>query len=128
MPLPLADTWTDVTTLHDTETNVICGFATTLSPFLVAERLTCCVARVGDANGEGEYSDEVTLSDIMLLVDVKFISSDCSKLSCLTEADVNQDGGADPACEDHVTLSDIMALVDFLFISGPELVALPDCL
>ena len=88
----------------------------------------CCQGRVGDANGEGEYPDEVTLGDIMLLVDVKFISSDCSKLPCLTEADVNQDGGIDPSCEDHVTLGDIMTLVDFLFITGPENATLPDCL
>jgi hypothetical protein len=85
----------------------------------------CCVGRVGDANGEGEYPDEVTLGDIMLLVDVKFISGDCSKLLCLAEADVNQDGGADPNCEEHVTLGDIMTLVDFLFISGAPL---PTCL
>jgi hypothetical protein len=85
----------------------------------------CCVDRVGDANGEGEYPDEVTLSDIMLMVDVKFISGDCSKFPCLAEADVNQDGGDDPDCENHVTLSDIMTLVDFLFISGE---ALPHCL
>jgi hypothetical protein len=63
-----------------------------------------------------------------LMVDVKFISGDCSKLSCLTEADVNQDGGANPNCDDHITLGDIMALVDFLFITGPETAVLNDCL
>jgi hypothetical protein len=90
--------------------------------------LGCCLGRVGDANGEGEYPDEVTLGDIMLLVDVKFISGDCSKLPCVTEADVNQDGGDTPICEEHVTLGDIMTLVDFLFITGPEIATLPDCL
>ena len=88
----------------------------------------CCNGRVGDANGEGDYPDEVTLGDIMLMVDVKFISCDCSKLPCIPEADVNQDGGATPTCEDHVTLGDIMYLVDFLFISGPENSTLPECL
>lgn len=88
----------------------------------------CCAGRTGDANGEGDYPDEVTLGDIMLLVDVKFISGDCSKLPCDTEADVNQDGGAEPTCEDHVTLGDIMTLVDFLFITGPENATLPGCL
>jgi murein tripeptide amidase MpaA len=88
----------------------------------------CCIGRVGDPNGQGEYPDEITLGDIMLLVDVKFISGDCSKLPCLTEADVNQDGGADPTCEEHVTLADIMTLVDFLFITGPENATLPECL
>jgi hypothetical protein len=82
---------------------------------------SCCVDRVGDANGEGEYPDEVTLGDIMLLVDVKFISGDCSKLPCIEEADVNQDGGAIPNCDDHVTLGDIMTLVDFLFINNTPL-------
>jgi hypothetical protein len=91
-------------------------------------RVACCSGRVGDANGQGEYPDEITLGDIMLLVDVKFISSDCSKLTCLTEADVNQDGGTNPNCEDHVTLGDIMTLVDFLFITGPENATLPECL
>jgi hypothetical protein len=85
----------------------------------------CCVGRVGDANGEGDYPDEVTLGDVMLLVDVKFISGDCSSIACLSEADVNQDGGADPNCDDHVTLGDIMTLVDFLFISGAPV---SDCL
>jgi hypothetical protein len=90
--------------------------------------VSCCSGRVGDANGEGEYPDEVTLGDIMLMVDVKFISGDCSKLPCISEADVNQDGGADPTCEEHVTLGDIMMLVDYLFITGPEDATLPDCL
>jgi hypothetical protein len=81
----------------------------------------CCEDRVGDANGEGDYPDEVTLGDIMLMVDVKFISGDCSKLLCVAEADVNQDGGSNPTCEDHVTLGDIMTLVDFLFISNTPL-------
>jgi hypothetical protein len=88
----------------------------------------CCVGRVGNANGEGEYPDEITLGDIMLLVDAKFISGNCSMLPCLTEADVNQDGGIDPDCEDHITLGDIMTLVDFLFITGPDVAVLPECL
>jgi len=88
----------------------------------------CCQGRVGDVNGEGVYPDEVTLGDIMLLVDVKFVSGDCSKLPCLTEADVNQGGGANPNCDDHITLGDIMTLVDFLFITCPENGTLPECL
>jgi sugar lactone lactonase YvrE len=82
---------------------------------------SCCSGRVGDANGDGEYPDEVTLGDIMLMVDVKFVSGDCSKLPCLLEADVNQDGGIDPNCQDNVTPGDIMTLVDFLFISNTPL-------
>ena len=87
----------------------------------VAYDPSCCVGRVGDANQEGDYPDEVTLGDVMLMVDAKFISGDCGKLLCPAEADINQDGGTDPNCENHVTLGDIMALVDFLFISGTPL-------
>jgi subtilisin family serine protease len=88
----------------------------------------CCKGRVGDANKEGATPDEITLADIMLMVDAKFISGDCSRLACVAEADVNQDGGLDPNCADHVTLGDIMILVDHLFISGPENLPLPFCL
>ena len=88
----------------------------------------CCIGRVGDANIEGDYPDEVTLGDIMLMVDALFISGNCALIPCVAEADVNQDGGANPTCDDHVTLGDIMFLVDFLFITGPENSTLPDCL
>ncbi|MCX6835158.1 MAG: thrombospondin type 3 repeat-containing protein, partial [candidate division Zixibacteria bacterium] len=52
----------------------------------------CCIGRVGDANGVGTYPNEVTISDIQLLVTAKFISSlPCEQnLHCLIEADVNQ--------------------------------------
>jgi hypothetical protein len=96
-----------------------------------AVRVSCCVGRVGDANATGVYPDEVTLGDIMLMVDVLFISNDCTKLVCPEEADVNQSGGATPlqsACLDYVSLGDIMTLVDFLFITGPETAVLPECL
>jgi hypothetical protein len=88
----------------------------------------CCVGTVGntDLGGEGTPADEEpTLGDIMLMVDAKFVSGDCSVLQCLTEADVNQDGGANPTCDD-ITLGDIMYLVDYIFITGPGL-GLPDC-
>jgi hypothetical protein len=88
---------------------------------------TCCQGRVGDANGQGVYPDEVTLGDIMLLVDVKFISGDCNMLPCLREADVNRSGGPEPTCDD-ITLVDIMILVDFIFINSPGPMTLPECL
>ena len=94
----------------------------------VGDACDCCLGRVGDVNGSNEPTDEITLGDIMLMVDVKFISGDCTKLTCLLEADVTQDGGANPNCDDHVTLGDIMTLVDFLFITGPEVAILPECL
>ncbi|MCX6835008.1 MAG: C10 family peptidase, partial [candidate division Zixibacteria bacterium] len=121
--------WTDVTTSLDTETNQICGSTTTLSPFLIVERSTCCEGRVGNANGLGTPPNEVTISDIQLLVTAKFISSlPCEQsLHCLTEADVNQSGGADPACKD-ITIADIQTLVNHLFIAGPTNAPLKSCL
>jgi len=50
----------------------------------------------------------------------------CDRISCIAEADVNQDGGTEPTC-DHISLGDIMILVDFLFIS-PDTAVLPECL
>ncbi|MCX6835185.1 MAG: hypothetical protein NTW07_08660 [candidate division Zixibacteria bacterium] len=90
---------------------------------------SCCVGRVGDANGTGTYPHEVTISDIQLLVTAKFISSlPCEEnLHCLTEADVNQSGGAHPTCS-SITISDIQTLVNHLFIAGPLNAPLKNCL
>ena len=88
----------------------------------------CCTGRVGNVNSQGDYPDEISLGDVMLLVDAKFISGDCGLIPCVAEADVNQDGGPDPSCDDHVTLGDVMVLVDFLFITGPEVATLAECL
>jgi hypothetical protein len=87
------------------------------------------VGRVGNANGIGTYPQEVTISDIQLLVTAKFISSlPCEQnLHCLTEADVNQSGEANPACKD-ITISDIQTLVNHLFIAGPANAPLKSCL
>ena len=89
----------------------------------------CCCGRVGNANGLGTYPQEVTISDIQTLVTAKFISSKpCTEnLPCLTEADVNQSGGANPTCND-ITISDIQTLVNHLFIAGPANAPLKDCL
>jgi uncharacterized protein (TIGR02145 family) len=89
----------------------------------------CCILRVGNANGLGTYPNEVTISDIQLLVMAKFISSlPCEQnLYCLTEADVNQSGEANPACKD-ITISDIQTLVNHLFIAGPANAPLKVCL
>ncbi len=86
---------------------------------------SCCVDRVGDANGLG--GDEPTIGDISVMIDAKFITGSCDGiLNCLDEADVNQSGGADPTCDD-ITISDISTLIDYLFISGSGL-GLADCL
>jgi hypothetical protein len=120
--------WHDVTTGRFANEDRITGQIAALYPLVLAERLTCCVGRVGDANGLGVYPDEITLGDVMLLVDAKFVSGNCNQIPCLLEADVNQDGGTDPNCDNHITLGDIMTLVDFLFITGPENAILPECL
>ena len=87
---------------------------------------TCCVARVGDANMSGE--DEPTIADISVLIDAKFITGTCDGiLPCLTEADINLSGGANPTCGD-ITIGDISILIDYLFISGPTGAILPNCL
>jgi len=102
------------------------------SPFSVVavpvtiEGATCCVGRVGDANGQS--GDEPTISDISVMIDAKFISGTCEgKIVCLAEADANQSGGSDPTCDD-ITISDISTLIDYLFITGPETAVLNDCM
>jgi hypothetical protein len=86
---------------------------------------SCCQGRVGDANFNGD--DEPTIGDVSVLIDAKFITGACDGiLQCLSEADVNQTGGAAPTCDD-ITIGDISVLIDYLFITGPTL-GLPDCL
>jgi len=85
----------------------------------------CCVGRVGDVNGAG--GDEPTIGDVSTLIDAKFITGTCDGiLNCLTEADINQSGGANPTCDD-ITIGDISTLIDYLFITGSSL-GLPNCL
>jgi hypothetical protein len=87
---------------------------------------TCCLGRVGDANGAG--GDEPTISDISVMIDAKFISGTCEgKIVCLAEADTNQSGGSSPTCDD-ITISDISTLIDYLFITGPQTATLLECL
>ncbi len=86
--------------------------------------LGCCVGRVGDANGAG--GDEPTIGDISVLIDALFISGNTGVISCLTEADINQSGGANPTAGD-ITIGDISVLIDYLFVTGPTL-GLPNCL
>jgi hypothetical protein len=93
------------------------------------ENTDCCGGRVGNVNGVGPYPNEITISDIQLLVTAKFISSlPCtSNLPCLAEADVNQSGGENPNCKD-ITIGDIQTLVNHLFIAGPLNAPLNYCL
>jgi hypothetical protein len=84
----------------------------------------CCTGRVGDANGSG--GDVPTIGDVTILIDALFVSADAGLLECLTEADVNQSGGAVPQASD-ITVGDISLLIDALFIAV-DLSLLPDCL
>jgi len=88
----------NITTSLDTDANIICGVATSLSQFALALP-ACCVSRVGDANGSGD--DIPTVGDISVMIDAKFLTGTCDGIiGCLAEADMNQSGGADPTCND----------------------------
>jgi hypothetical protein len=79
---------------------------------------SCCIGRVGDANGSGD--DAPTIGDISIMIDAKFISETCGgKVTCLAEADVNQSAISEATCDD-ITIGDISMLIDYLFITGPE--------
>ena len=81
-----------------------------------AEEEGCyCVGRVG--NVDCDYRDEVTLSDILMLIDHLFISQ--ARLPNLEEANCN----GDP--EGKITLGDVGALIDYFFISGRDLPLCP---
>jgi hypothetical protein len=117
--------WQIVPSTLDAANNLISAQVTGLYPIVLAEKTTCCVGRVGDANMSGD--DEPTIGDISLMIDAKFITGTCDGvLTCLPEADINQSGGADPTCDD-ISIGDISALIDYLFISGSS-VGLNDCL
>jgi hypothetical protein len=85
--------------------------------------VSCCVGRVGDANGSGD--DEPTIGDISAIIDMLFISN--TEVACIVEADVNQSGGYHPIAE-NITIGDITMLVDYLFITGPTDGTLLECL
>jgi len=84
---------------------------------------SCCVGRVGDANGVG--GDEPTIGDCSVMIDALFISGDINLIACIPEADVNQSGGINPGPV-NITIGDISVLIDYLFITGTSL-GLPDC-
>lgn len=87
---------------------------------------TCCLGRVGDANGSGD--DMPTIGDISTIINAKFIAESCDGLIvCISEADINQSGGATPSCDD-VTIGDLSMLIDYLFITGTNNMTLPECL
>ena len=107
---------------------IFIGLSAVMLPLsLVDAQTSCCVGRVGDANGDGR--DEPTIGDVSVMINVSFIYGYvyCEDFfPCVAEADINQSGGFNPACTD-VTIGDISILIDYLFITGPS-VGLPYCL
>ncbi len=77
---------------------------------------SCCTGLVGNVNGLA--GDEPTIGDISMLIDALFVSG--VTLPCLTEADINQSGGANPT-RDDITIGDISLLIDHVFITGVPL-------
>ncbi len=78
----------------------------------VTLQVGCCIGTVGNADCSAD--DQVTMSDLTVLIDHLFIS--LSALCC--EGEGNADG------EGEVTMSDLTVLIDHLFIS---LDPLPSC-
>jgi hypothetical protein len=99
---------------------------------------TCCVGKVGDANGvgSGPDPDEPTIGDVSVMIDARFITGTCIVheglpdenriVECLAEADINLSGHGTPTCHD-ITIGDISIVIDYLFIAGKEAVTLRDC-
>jgi len=75
-----------------------------------------CVGTVG--NVDCDYLDEISLRDLMTLIDHLFVSH--RRLPNLEEANVD----GDPAGE--ITMGDVVTLIDYLFVSQRTRV-LPDC-
>lgn len=106
----------DIAVLDETQVSLFDGSITVLN--------SCCIGRVGDANGLA--GDEPTIADVSVMIDALFISNDPGLLPCFEEADINQSGGTSPVFAD-ITIGDISILIDYLFITGSTL-GLPDCL
>jgi hypothetical protein len=114
-------TWQARGGVRDAEANTVT--LTAIGAFsrwtLGAGAASCCVGRVGDANGSGQ--DEPTIGDISIMIDAKFISGTCvGKITCFAEADINQSGLDDPTC-DAITIGDISYLIDYLFVTGSSI-------
>ena len=68
---------------------------------------SCCIGIRG--NVDGDYDENIDISDLVALVDCMFL--DCFA-SCIEEMDMNASGEYD--------ISDLVFLVDFMFTAGPE--------
>jgi len=83
----------------------------------------CCSGGLGDPNGS---RGEPTIGDISVIIDAKFITSNCDNI-CISAADINRSGGSNPTCND-ITIGDISMLIDCLFISGNILPCYQPCM
>ncbi len=98
------DEWVDITSSLETYTNVVCGVTTSLSPFLIAEKIGCCIPpTVGDIDQSGV----VDITDISMLVDNQFIT--LTPLVCEAEGDVDFSGGVD--------VTDLSMIIDNQFLT-----------
>jgi len=96
--------WVDVTSSLDTGADVVCGVTTSLSTFLIAEKMGCCIPpTVGDVDQSGV----VDITDISILVDNQFIT--LTPLVCEAEGDLDFSGVVD--------ISDVSILIDNQFIT-----------
>lgn len=96
--------WVDITSDLNTSTNVVCGVTSSLSTFLVAEKLGCCLPpTVGDVDQSGV----VDITDVSVLIDNQFIT--LTPLVCEAEGDLDYSGVVD--------VTDVSILIDNQFIS-----------
>jgi plastocyanin len=78
----------------------------------------CCVGIRG--NVDGDYQDEINVSDLTCLVEYMFCMIEpwfCCQPPCPEETDINGD--------ESIDISDLTSLVDYLFIGGPPPVPCP---
>ncbi len=104
--------WIDVTSSLDTSGDVVCGVTSSLSTFLIAEKLGCCLPpTVGDLDQSGV----VDISDVSVLVDNQFIS--LTPLVCEAEGDLDFTGVVD--------VTDLSILIDNQFLTLTPLAPCP---
>jgi hypothetical protein len=100
--------WDDITADRDTLNNKICGYTSSLSPFVLVQQ--CCLGKRGNVNLVGA----IDLSDLSALV--SYLTGSGYELLCSSSANVNGVGSVD--------LSDLSAMVAYLTGGG---YVLPSC-
>jgi hypothetical protein len=99
--------WTDITTSLDTDSNIICGEVTSLSPFAMA--LSCYCPHQADTEPDGF----ITSLDLSACIDILFAGAeDVQDATCPSPRfDWDRDG--------FTTSLDLTGIIDYLFASGP---------